>query len=60
LNNIVEQDHRNIKRRIAINTGFKEFESAQTTLAGIETVNIIRKNQIENSKGLLPLKRFIL
>lgn len=25
LNNIVEQDHRNIKRRIVINTGFKEF-----------------------------------
>ena len=51
LNNIVEQDHRNIKRRIAINTGFKEFESAQRTLAGIETVNIIRKNQIENPKA---------
>lgn len=51
LNNIVEQDHRNIKRRIAINTGFKEFESAQRTLAGIETINIIRKNQIENSKA---------
>jgi putative transposase len=51
LNNIVEQDHRNIKRRIAINTGFKEFESAQRTLAGIEIINIIRKNQIKNSKA---------
>lgn len=29
LNNIVEQDHRHVKRRIAINTGFKDFESAQ-------------------------------
>ena len=29
LNNIEEQDYRNIKRRIAIYTGFKEFESAQ-------------------------------
>jgi putative transposase len=46
LNNIVEQDHRNIKRRISIDTGFKEFESAQRTLAGIEVVNIIRKGQI--------------
>ena len=46
LNNIVEQDHRNIKRRIKITTGFKEFESAQRTLAGIEVVNIIRKGQI--------------
>lgn len=47
LNNIVEQDHRNIKRRICISTGFKEFESAQRTLAGIEVVNIIRKGQID-------------
>jgi len=51
LNNIVEQDHRNVKRRIAINTGFKDFESAQRTLAGIEIVNIIRKNQIKDSKS---------
>ncbi len=51
LNNIVEQDHRNIKRRITINTGFKDFESAQRTLAGIEIVNIIRKNQIKDSKS---------
>ena len=50
LNNCVEQDHRNIKRRIAIHTGFKEFESAQRTLEGIEVVSIIRKNQIVDSK----------
>jgi putative transposase len=50
LNNIVEQDHRNIKRRISIETGFKEFESAQRTLAGIEVVNIIRKGQIADSR----------
>ena len=51
LNNIVEQDHRNVKRRITISTGFKDFESAQRTLAGIEVVNIIRKNQIIDSKS---------
>ena len=50
LNNIVEQDHRNIKRRIWIDTGFKEFESAQRTLAGVEVVNIIRKGQIADSR----------
>lgn len=50
LNNIVEQDHRSVKRRIAISTGFKEFESAQRTLAGIEIVHIIRKGQILNPK----------
>jgi len=51
LNNIVEQDHRTIKRRIAISTGFKEFESAQRTLSGIETINIIRKNQLKDSRS---------
>ena len=47
---LVEQDHRTIKRRIAITTGFKEFESAQRTLAGIEIINIIRKDQLTNPK----------
>ena len=51
LNNIVEQDHRSIKRRITIITGFKEFESAQRTLAGIEIVHIIRKGQILNPRA---------
>jgi putative transposase len=51
LNNIVEQDHRTIKRRISITTGFKEFESAQRTLAGIEIINIIRKNQLKDARS---------
>jgi putative transposase len=50
LNNIVEQDHRNVKRRIRIKTGFKQFESAQRTLGGIEVVSVIRKNQIGDSR----------
>ena len=48
LNNIIEQDHQRIKRRIRIMTGFKEFESAQRTLSGIEVVSIIKKDQIIN------------
>ena len=51
LNNVVEQDHRNVKRRIVNYTGFKEFESAQRTLSGIEVVSVIRKKQIEGSKS---------
>ncbi len=51
LNNIVEQDHRHVKSRIIISTGFEEFESAQRTLSGIEVINIIRKNQIKDSKS---------
>jgi len=48
LNNIIEQVHRRIKRRIRLMTGFKEFESAQRTLSGIEVVSIIKKDQIIN------------
>lgn len=45
LNNIVEQDHRAIKRRIASMMGFKTFDSAAVTLAGIELAHRIRKGQ---------------
>jgi transposase-like protein len=45
LNNIVEQDHRAIKRRCASMLGFKSFESAATVLAGIELAHRIHKGQ---------------
>jgi putative transposase len=51
LNNIVEQDHRFIKWRITNGLGFKNFESAQRTLSGIEVVRMIRKDQYEKSKS---------
>jgi putative transposase len=46
LNNIVEQDHRFIKKRISQGLGFKEFESARRTIAGIEIVHMLKKNQL--------------
>jgi len=53
LNNIVEQDHRFVKKRIVRGLGFKEFESAKRTLSGIEIVHMIRKNQlISNRKSM--------
>lgn len=45
LNNILEQDHRFIKRITAPMMGFKGFHSATATLAGIETAHMIRKGQ---------------
>ncbi len=45
LNNLVEQDHRFIKRRVKPMLGFKSFKSAASTIAGIELVNMIRKGQ---------------
>ena len=46
LNNIVEQDHRAIKRRVRASQGFRAFHSASRTLQGIETMNMIRKGQV--------------
>jgi transposase, IS6 family len=46
LNNVVEQDHRAIKRRVRAMQGFRSFHCAWRTIQGIETVNMIRKGQI--------------
>jgi transposase, IS6 family len=46
LNNIVEQDHRFIKRRVKPGLGFFSFETAWSTLQGYESMNIIRKGQV--------------
>jgi len=46
LNNIVEQDHRAIKRRVRASQRFRSFDSATRTIQGIETVNMIRKGQV--------------
>ena len=48
LNNIIEQDHRFIKRITKPMQGFKAFASAQATLAGIELAHMIRKKQFNN------------
>ncbi len=46
LNNRVEGDHRFIKWRTQCMLGFKNFESASRTLSGIETVRMIKKQQL--------------
>ena len=45
LNNIVEQDHRSIKRITRPMLGFKSFQAARAILAGIELMHMIRKGQ---------------
>ncbi len=47
LNNIVEQDHRAIKRITRPMLGFKSFWSARIIIAGIETMHMIRKGQLD-------------
>jgi len=46
LNNIVEQDHRFIKKKVKSTLGFKNFNSAKRIISGIETMNMLRKQQI--------------
>ena len=46
LNNIVEQDHRAVKRRTRPMLGFKSFWAARCTIAGIEVMHAIRKGQL--------------
>jgi hypothetical protein len=45
LNNLIEQDHRGVKQRIAVMLGFKQFRHAAITTAGIELMHRIRKGQ---------------
>ena len=49
LNNILEQDHRFIKRITGPMLGFKAFHAAAATIAGIVTAHMIRKGQIETN-----------
>ncbi len=50
LNNIVEQDHRFVKKRTKPMLGFKNFYSARETISGIENIRIIQKGQIIGQK----------
>jgi putative transposase len=51
LNNIVEQDHRDVKRVTRPMWGFKSFEAAQDTLVGIELMHMIKKKQMRVEAG---------
>jgi putative transposase len=46
LNNLVEQDHRSVKRRIRPMMGFKSFRCAARLIAGIETMHMVKKGQL--------------
>jgi transposase-like protein len=50
LNNLIEQDHRFIKRLTKPGMGFFSFETAWQTLQGYEAMNMIRKGQVQGVK----------
>ena len=61
LNNIVEQDHRAVKRVTRPMLGFKSFEAAQDTLVGIELMHMIKKKQMRveaGDEGLTAAEQF--
>jgi putative transposase len=61
LNNLVEQDHRAVKRVTRPMLGFKSFDAAQGTLAGIELMHMIKKRQMmieAGDEGLTAAEQF--
>jgi putative transposase len=61
LNNIIEQDHRTVKRITRPMLGFKSVRAAQSTLAGVELMHMLKKGQLaveEGAKGLTPAEQF--
>jgi putative transposase len=61
LNNMVEQDHRGVKRVTRPMLGFKSFAAAQDTLTGIELMHMIKKRQLvveEGDEGLTAAELF--
>jgi transposase-like protein len=51
LNNVIEQDHRFIKKKVRASQCFKRFHTAERTLEGIEAVNMMRKGQVKRLAG---------
>ena len=47
LNNVIEQDHRFVKKKVRASQCFKRFHTAERTLEGIEAMNMIRKGQVK-------------
>ena len=46
MNNVIEQDHRFIKKRIHASQGFRSVQGALSTIRGYEAMHMIRKGQI--------------
>ncbi|EJQ54136.1 hypothetical protein IEQ_00884 [Bacillus cereus BAG6X1-2] len=60
LNNIVEQDHRFIKKRIRSMLGFKCFDTATSILSGVEAMHMIKKEQVDlRDRSVQNQKEFI-
>ncbi len=62
LNNIIEQDHRFIKKKVRASQCFKRFHTAERTLEGVEAMHMMRKGQIKRLSGndVMGQAKFVL
>lgn len=58
LNNILEQDHRAIKRRVTATQGFREFQAARRTIQGYEAIHMVRKGRFDRWQEMIFVGRF--
>ena len=47
LNNVIEQDHQSVKKRVWLAKGYGSFQSAWRTPQGIETVSMLKKGRVK-------------
>jgi IS6 family transposase len=61
LNNVLEQDHRFVKKRVAVSLWFRSVDGALRTITGYEAMNMIRKGQVRwlAKDGVVGQVRFI-
>jgi IS6 family transposase len=61
INNIIEQDHRFIKKRINASLGFRSPEGAWRTIEGYEAMHLIRKGQVRwlDKENVIGQRQFI-
>jgi IS6 family transposase len=61
LNNIQEQDHRSIKRRVCQSQWLQSFFTAKKTISGYESMYMIRKGQVKylSSSSMVDQKKFV-
>jgi IS6 family transposase len=51
LNNVIEQDHRFVKKKVPASHCFKRFHTAERTPEGIESINMMREGQVKRLVG---------
>ncbi len=51
LNNVIEQDHRFVKKKARASQCFRSFHTAERTIEGVEAMNMLRKGQVKRLSG---------